>query len=97
MRFGGVMATVFGLWAPPFGVAQANDQAANPDNYPNWRGQWYRTKGVQWDAAKAAGRGQQAPLTPNTRPATRSASRSSSAVGRNTSPRSNACGPACRR
>jgi hypothetical protein len=63
MRFGGVMATVVGLCAA-FGVAQANDQGANPDSYPNWRGQWYRTKGVQWDAAKPPGRGQQAPLTP---------------------------------
>jgi hypothetical protein len=63
MRFGGVVATVVGLCAA-FGVAQANDQAANPDNYPNWRGQWYRTKGVQWDTAKPPGRGQQAPLTP---------------------------------
>jgi hypothetical protein len=57
------MATVFGLCAA-FGLAQANDEAANPDNYPNWRGQWYRTKGVQWDAAKPPGRGQQAPLIP---------------------------------
>jgi hypothetical protein len=56
------MATVLGVCAA-FGVAQANDQAANPDNYPNWRGQWYRAKGVQWDTAKPPGRGQQAPLT----------------------------------
>jgi hypothetical protein len=65
MRFGsiGVMATVLGLCAA-FGLAQANDDPANPDNYPNWRGQWYRTKGVQWDTAKPAGRGQQAPLIP---------------------------------
>ncbi len=90
MRFGsiGVMATVLGLCAA-FGLAQANDDPANPDNYPNWRGQWYRTKGVQWDTAKPPGRGQQAPLIPEYQ--------SSSAVGRTTSLRSNACGPACRR
>src|SRR5256885_13606443 len=58
-----VMVTVFGLCAA-FGLAQANDEAANPDNYPNWRGQWYRTKGVQWDAARPPGPGQQAPLIP---------------------------------
>src|SRR5215470_20161317 len=63
MRLGTVMATVVGLCAV-FGVAQANDDAGNPDNYPNWRGQWYRTKGVQWDTAKPPGRGQQAPLIP---------------------------------
>jgi len=57
------LATVAGLCAA-FGVAQANDDAANPDNYPNWRGQWYRAKGVQWDTAKPPGRGQQAPLIP---------------------------------
>src|SRR5262249_27596061 len=57
------LATVIGLCAA-FGVAQANDDAANPDNYPNWRGQWYRTRGVQGETAKPPGRGQQAPLIP---------------------------------
>src|SRR5690349_14745635 len=63
MRLGAVVAAVVGLCAV-FGAAQANDDAGNPDNYPNWRGQWYRTKGVQWDTAKPPGRGQQAPLIP---------------------------------
>ena len=56
----GVIAIV-GLCAGLHG-AQANDDAN--DRYPNWRGQWYRTLGVQWDASKPPGRGQQAPLTP---------------------------------
>jgi len=59
----GVIAIVIGLCAGLNG-AQANDDANNPDKYPNWRGQWYRTLGVQWDANKPPGRGQQAPLTP---------------------------------
>jgi hypothetical protein len=34
--------------------------------YPDWSGQWLRPPGVgfQWDQTKPAGRGQQAPLTP---------------------------------
>ena len=59
----GAIAIVFGLCAGLAG-AQANDDANNPDKHPNWRGQWYRTLGVQWDASKPPGRGQQAPLTP---------------------------------
>src|SRR5262245_18562595 len=62
-RTGGVIAMVVGLCAG-LGDAQANDDANNPDKYPNWRGQWYRTLPVQWDASKPPGRGQQAPLTP---------------------------------
>jgi len=59
----GVIAIVVGLCAGLSG-ARANDDANNPVKYPNWRGQWYRTLGVQWDASKPPGRGQQAPLTP---------------------------------
>jgi hypothetical protein len=31
--------------------------------YPDWRGEWVRAVGVQWDPTKPAARGQQAPLT----------------------------------
>jgi hypothetical protein len=31
--------------------------------YPDLKGQWYRSIGVQWDATKPPGRGQQPPLT----------------------------------
>ena len=41
------------------GTAQAYDDA----KYPNFKGQWYRTQGTQWDATKPPARGQQAPLT----------------------------------
>jgi hypothetical protein len=32
-------------------------------SYPDLRGQWVRSSGVQWDSGKPPGRGQQAPLT----------------------------------
>jgi hypothetical protein len=63
VRASGAIAIVVGVCAV-IGGAQANDDASNPNKYPNWRGQWYRTLGVQWDASKPPGRGQQAPLTP---------------------------------
>jgi hypothetical protein len=54
----GALAFVAGLWAVT-GVVQAYDDA----KYPNLRGQWYRSVGVQWDPSKPGGRGQQPPLT----------------------------------
>ena len=39
--------------------ARAFDDA----KYPDWKGQWTRTGGVQWDDTKLPGRGQRAPLT----------------------------------
>src|SRR5262245_45042586 len=32
--------------------------------YPDWKGQWTRIGGFQWDPTKPRGSGQQAPLTP---------------------------------
>ena len=36
---------------------------ADDAKYPDWRGQWLRASGVQWDPSKPPARGQQAPLT----------------------------------
>src|SRR5215470_2774713 len=54
----GALAVVAGLWTVT-GVVQAYDDA----KYPNLRGQWYRSVGVQWDPSKPGGRGQQPLLT----------------------------------
>ena len=40
-------------------VARAHDET----KYPDWKGQWIRTGGIQWDPSKPLGRGEQAPLT----------------------------------
>jgi hypothetical protein len=42
------------------GVAHAQDR----DRYPDWKGQWLRIGGGQFDPTKSGGRGQQPPLTP---------------------------------
>jgi hypothetical protein len=42
------------------GGARAFDDA----KYPNWKGQWMRSIGVQWDVTKRPARAQEAPLTP---------------------------------
>src|SRR5438046_1207625 len=42
------------------GSAQAFDEA----KYPDWKGQWMRIGGAQWDITKPVGLGQGAPLTP---------------------------------
>ncbi|MEA2988300.1 MAG: hypothetical protein QOG83_1011 [Alphaproteobacteria bacterium] len=43
----------------------AGAQAPDESKFPEWRGQWTRLiSGGQWDESKPAGRGQQAPLTP---------------------------------
>jgi hypothetical protein len=36
---------------------------ADDARYPDWRGQWLRASGVQWDPSRPPARGQQAPLT----------------------------------
>ena len=54
----GAIAFVAGFCAA-IGAAQAHDDAA----YPNWRGQWTRSVGTQWDPTKPPSRGQQPPLT----------------------------------
>ena len=46
------------------GLALATAAArADDGKYPDWRGQWLRASGVQWDPSKPPARGQQAPLT----------------------------------
>lgn len=46
-------------------IAGAQSQDPNAvSKYPDWKGQWTRMGGVQWDPSKPPGRGQQAPLTP---------------------------------
>jgi len=42
------------------GAARAEDGS----KYPDWKGQWVRTGGVQWDPTKPLGRAEQPPLTP---------------------------------
>jgi len=54
----GAIAVIAGLIGA-LGSAQAHDES----KYPNWKGQWTRLGGVQWDMSKPGGRGQQAPLT----------------------------------
>jgi hypothetical protein len=41
----------------------ASGRADDVSRYPDWRGEWVRAVGVQWDPTKPAARGQQAPLT----------------------------------
>jgi hypothetical protein len=43
----------------PIAGARSDDVS----KYPDWRGEWVRAVGVQWDPSKPAARGQQAPLT----------------------------------
>ena len=45
-------------------LASAAAQAQNEGKYPDWKGQWWRNNGVQWDPTKGQGRAQQPPLTP---------------------------------
>lgn len=47
------------LWLTITGAAAFDDAI-----YPNWKGQWSRIGGFQWDPTKPRGAGQQAPLTP---------------------------------
>src|SRR5262249_62241752 len=45
-------------------LAASGALAFDDAQYPNWKGQWMRSTGVQWDVTKPPGRRQQAPLTP---------------------------------
>jgi hypothetical protein len=47
-----------------FGATMDGARAWDDAKYPNWRGEWYRSSGAQWDPTKPPARGQQAPLTP---------------------------------
>src|ERR1700686_4536862 len=52
-------ATFAAMTLAPIAGAGADDVS----RYPDWRGEWVRAVGVQWDPTKPAARGQQAPLT----------------------------------
>ncbi len=45
-------------------AASAAAQTAPESKYPDWKGQWIRIGGGQYDPSKPGGRGQQPPLTP---------------------------------
>jgi hypothetical protein len=45
-------------------IASGSAHTENAATYPDWKGQWYRDNGVQWDPTKPQGRPQQPPLTP---------------------------------
>ncbi len=49
--------------AVALGLTASSAQAFDDAQYPNWKGQWIRVGGVQWDYTKLPGRGQHAPLT----------------------------------
>ena len=53
-------------WRRPCCVPSAARRRSTRSKYPDWSGQWTRPRGLatQWDQAKPAGLGQQAPLTP---------------------------------
>jgi hypothetical protein len=44
-------------------LAIAAAQAHDESKYPDWRSQWIRVGGIQWDPSKPLGRAEQAPLT----------------------------------
>jgi hypothetical protein len=44
-------------------IALSTAVCAQDSKYPDWRGQWQRASGVQWDPTKPPARGQQVPLT----------------------------------
>jgi hypothetical protein len=60
MRRGAATVGLILAAALAWSVAQANDVA----KYPDWKGQWIRIGGGQYDPGKPGGRGQQPPLTP---------------------------------
>ena len=41
----------------------AGARSDDVSTYPDWRGEWVRAVGVQWDPSRPPARGQQAPLT----------------------------------
>jgi len=50
--------------AAALGLAMTAAKAHDESKYPDWKGQWIRMGGIQWDPTKALGRAEQAPLTP---------------------------------
>src|ERR1700691_4087903 len=55
----GVIALVAGL-----NIAIPGAFAFDESKYPEWRGQWRRIGGIQWDPSKPIGRSEQPPLKP---------------------------------
>ena len=55
----GVIALVAGL-----NIAVTGAFAFDESKYPEWRGQWRRIGGIQWDPSKPIGRPEQPPLKP---------------------------------
>jgi len=53
-----------GLIALAMMLAHVSANAQEQSQYPDWRGQWIRIGGGQYDPARPGGRGQQPPLTP---------------------------------
>jgi hypothetical protein len=54
--------------AATLGLALSGAQAFDESKYPNWKGQWVRIGGGgQWDPTKPGGRGQEPPITEETR------------------------------
>src|SRR5437660_11342023 len=49
---------------PLLGTAVADAAAFADDQYPDWRGAWFRIGSGSYDPSKPSGLGQQAPLTP---------------------------------
>src|SRR5215470_17969550 len=50
--------------AVALGAAMAGARAHDEAKYPDWKGQWVRMGGIQWDPSKPLGRAELAPLTP---------------------------------
>src|SRR5436309_3794679 len=44
-------------------VASVGAKASDETKYPDWKGQWIRLGGIQWDPTKPLGRAEQPPLT----------------------------------
>jgi len=50
--------------AVALGAAMAGARAHDEAKYPDWKGQWVRMGGIQWDPSKPLGRAELAPLAP---------------------------------
>ena len=50
--------------AAALSLVVASARAHDESKYPDWKGQWVRVGGIQWDPTKPLGRAEQAPLTP---------------------------------
>src|SRR5580704_7787820 len=60
----GSTATVATVFSLALTIVSGSAHTENAATYPDWKGQWYRDNGVQWDPTKPQGRPQQPPLTP---------------------------------